>query len=118
MQCSNTLLRMITTLTRLCSKNSQVDIEPLVDLQAKYEIEIQASAFLGTSPIRQYAEGWTMEKLMKTMENAVTFAVDHDIPVMFVTEDTTQSNQMISKYLSKTMELGVRRICVVTLVDM
>lgn len=32
------------------------DIEPLVEMQAKHEMEIQASAFLGTSPIRQYTE--------------------------------------------------------------
>ena len=37
------------------------DIEPLVDLQAKHEMQIQASAFLGTSPIRQFAENWTMD---------------------------------------------------------
>ena len=67
------------------------DIEPLVDLQAKHERQIQASAFLGTSPIRQFAEGWTMERILSTAEAAVSFAVDNDIPVMFVTEDTTRS---------------------------
>ena len=67
------------------------DIEPLVELQAKHEIQIQASAFLGTSPIRQYSEGWTMEKLLSTLDKAVEFAVSNDIPVMFVTEDTTRS---------------------------
>ena len=35
----------------------QVDIEPLVDLQAKYEIEIQASAFLGTEPNSSICRG-------------------------------------------------------------
>ena len=49
------------------------DIEPLVELQQKHGIQIQASAFLGTSPIRQYAEGWTMEKLLSTMEKAVWY---------------------------------------------
>ena len=68
------------------------DIEPLVEMQAKHEMEIQASAFLGTSPIRQYTEGWTMEKLISTMEKAVSYAVENDVPVMFVTEDTTRSN--------------------------
>ena len=58
------------------------DIEPMVDLIAKHEIPIQASAFLGTSPIRQFAEGWTLDKLLDTMESAVTFAVHNDIPVM------------------------------------
>ncbi|MAS22785.1 MAG: 2-isopropylmalate synthase, partial [Euryarchaeota archaeon] len=42
------------------------DIEPLVDLQAKHEMKIQASAFLGTSPIRQFAENWTMERILST----------------------------------------------------
>ena len=73
------------------------DIEPLVNLQSKHETQIQASAFLGTSPIRQYAEGWTMERIMSTAESAVTFAVSNDIPVMFVTEDTTRSNPRISR---------------------
>ncbi len=89
------------------------DIEPLVDLQAKYEMEIQASAFLGTSPIRQFAEGWTMDKLLSTMEKAVSYAVDNDVPVMFVTEDTTRSKpEDIKKIYHRAMELGVRRLCI------
>ena len=89
------------------------DIEPLVDLQAKHERQIQASAFLGTSPIRQYAEGWTMEKILSTAEKAVTFAVDNDIPVMFVTEDTTRSKpDEIKAVYTRALELGADRICV------
>ena len=89
------------------------DIEPLVDLQAKHERQIQASAFLGTSPIRQYAEGWTMEKILSTAEKAVTFAVDNDIPVMFVTEDTTRSKpDDIKAVYTRALELGADRICV------
>ena len=89
------------------------DIEPLVDLQAKHERQIQASAFLGTSPIRQYAEGWTMERIISTAEKAVSFAIDNDIPVMFVTEDTTRSkpNEIKAVY-TRAMELGADRICV------
>lgn len=89
------------------------DIEPLIELQAKHEIQIQASAFLGTSPIRQYAEGWTMERLLSTMEEAVGFAVENDIPVMFVTEDTTRSKpEEIKAIYTRAFELGVDRICV------
>ena len=89
------------------------DIEPLVDLQAKHEREIQASAFLGTSPIRQFAEGWNMEKIISTAEKAVTFAVDNNIPVMFVTEDTTRSKpEEIKEVYSRAIELGADRICV------
>ena len=89
------------------------DIEPLVDLQNKHGIPIQASAFLGTSPIRQYTEGWTMDKLISTMEKAVSYAVENEVPVMFVTEDTTRSNpDDVKKIYQRAMELGVRRLCV------
>ena len=89
------------------------DIEPLVELQAKHGIPIQASAFLGTSPIRQYTEGWTMEKLLSTMEKAVSYAVENDVPVMFVTEDTTRSKPEDVKLIyQRAMELGARRLCV------
>ena len=89
------------------------DIEPLVDLQAKHEMQIQASAFLGTSPIRQFAENWTMERILSTAEEAVTFAVDNDIPVMFVTEDTTRSKpEDIKQVYTRAIELGADRICV------
>ena len=88
------------------------DIEPLVEMQEKHGIQIQASAFLGTSPIRQYTEGWTMEKLISTMEKAVSYAVENDVPVMFVTEDTTRSNpDDVRAIYQRAMELGVRRLC-------
>jgi len=89
------------------------DIEPMVDLQAKHEMQIQASAFLGTSPIRQYTENWTMEKIVSTAEKAISFAVDNDIPVMFVTEDTTRSKpEDIKEVYTRALELGADRLCV------
>ena len=89
------------------------DIEPLVDLQAKHSRQIQASAFLGTSPIRQFAENWTMDKILATAESAVTFAVDNDVPVMFVTEDTTRSKpEEIKEVYTRAIELGADRICI------
>lgn len=89
------------------------DIEPIAELQSKHGIDIQASAFLGTSPIRQYTENWTREKLIATMEDAVTFAVDEGIPVMFVTEDTTRSNpEDVKAIYSRALDLGADRICV------
>ena len=89
------------------------DIEPLVELQVKHGTPIQASAFLGTSPIRQYTEGWTIEKLLTTMEKPVSFAIENDVQVMFVTEDTTRSKPEDVKIIyQRAMELGVRRLCI------
>ena len=89
------------------------DIEPLVELQAKHGTPIQASAFLGTSPIRQYTEGWTVEKLLTTMEKPVSFAIENDVQVMFVTEDTTRSKpEDVRIIYQRAMEMGVRRLCI------
>jgi isopropylmalate/homocitrate/citramalate synthase len=89
------------------------DIEPIADLQQRYGLPIQASAFLGTSPIRQYVEDWSLPRLMETMEGAVRFAVSHQIPVMFVTEDTTRSHpDVLEPLYLRAIELGTRAICV------
>ena len=97
----------------LAARTVQTDIEPIVDLQARHELPIQASAFLGTSPIRQYAENWDVPGLLATMESAVTFAVDNDIPVMFVTEDTTRSKpEDVKAIYTRAMELGADRLCI------
>ena len=89
------------------------DIEPLDALQQKFGIAIQASAFLFCSPIRQYTEGWTLAKLLETMETAVKWARDHKIPVMFVTEDTTRSKpEDIKAMYQRAIELGAYSICI------
>ena len=54
-----------------------------------------------------------MERILSTAEKAVTFAVDNDIPVMFVTEDTTRSKpEEIKAVYTRAIELGADRICV------
>ena len=47
------------------------------------------------------------------MEKAVSYAVENDIPVMFVTEDTTRSKPEDVKLIyQRAMELGADRLCV------
>lgn len=54
-----------------------------------------------------------MERILSTAEKAVSFAVDNDIPVMFVTEDTTRSKpEEIKEVYTRAIELGADRICV------
>ena len=44
---------------------------------------------------------------------SVSYAVENDVPVMFVTEDTTRSNpEDVKMIYQRAMELGVRRLCV------
>src|SRR5262249_34548505 len=68
------------------------DIQPIVEITQKTGVPIECCAFIGSSPIRQYAEGWTLEFLQKTSEEAIAFAVREGLQVMYVTEDTTRAD--------------------------
>jgi len=89
------------------------DIKPILDISEKIGIPIEACTFIGSSPIRQYAEGWSLEMMLTATEEAVGFAVSHGLPVMYVTEDTTRAHPATVRALYRTaIEAGARRICV------
>lgn len=88
------------------------DIAPIVDASLEAGIPIEACIFLGTSPIRQYAEGWDLDFLLRQTEEAVTFAVKNELPVMFVTEDTIRAHpETLRQVYSVAIRCGAQRIC-------
>lgn len=88
------------------------DVQPIVDISQQVGMAIEAATFIGSSPIRQYAEDWTLDHMLKVSEEAVTFAVAHGLPVMFVTEDTTRARPETLKALyAHAIGWGARRIC-------
>lgn len=89
------------------------DIAPIVDVSEEAGIPVEALIFLGTSPIRQYAEGWDINFLLRQTEEAVTFAVKHNLPVMFVTEDTVRADpETLRQVYATAIRSGAKRICV------
>ncbi len=96
-----------------CAARTMVrDVEPIARISQETGIPIEASTFIGSSPIRQYAEDWTLERMLRTSEEAVTFAVREGLPVMFVTEDTTRARPDTLKALyGNAIRWGARRIC-------
>jgi len=44
---------------------------PIVEISQRTGITIEACTFIGSSPIRFYAEEWTLEKLLRMTEEAV-----------------------------------------------
>jgi 2-isopropylmalate synthase len=89
------------------------DIEPIVDISQRAGIAIEVACFLGSSPIRQYAEGWTLERMLKLTRESVEFAVRNDLPVMYVTEDTTRAApDDLRQLYTAAVESGARRVCV------
>lgn len=89
------------------------DVRPIADISQKVGIAIEVCTFIGSSPIRQYAEDWTLAKMLRVTEESVTFAVKEGLPVMMVTEDTTRAHPDVLKQLySKAIECGARRLCI------
>ena len=89
------------------------DIEPLLKCNKTTVYQYKPQHFSEQVQSANIQEGWTMEKLISTMEKAVSYAVENEVPVMFVTEDTTRSNpDDVKAIYQRAMELGVRRLCV------
>lgn len=88
------------------------DIEPIARISQEVGIAIEAATFIGSSPIRQYAEDWTVDRILKSTEEAVTFAVRQGLPVMYVTEDTTRAQpDTLQRLYGAAIACGATRIC-------
>ncbi len=89
------------------------DIVPIAEISQRTGIAIEACTFIGSSSVRFFAEDWTLDKLLKLTEDAVTFAVGEGLPVMYVTEDTTRANPDVIRALYTTaIRCGARAVCV------
>jgi 2-isopropylmalate synthase len=87
------------------------DIEPIVRIRDEVGIPIAAYCFLGTSPVRQLAEDWDLDRMLRTTDEAISYAVKNDLEVSFVTEDTIRSRpDLLDKLFRHVIELGVRRL--------
>jgi len=88
------------------------DIQPMADVVQKTGVPIEACIFIGSSPIRQYAEEWGIEHIRRHTEEAVRFAVKQDLEVMYVTEDTIRSNpDDLRVLLTTAVHAGATRVC-------
>jgi 2-isopropylmalate synthase len=89
------------------------DIQPIVDIVQRTGVPIECCCFIGSSPIRRYAEDWTVDHLQRCTEEAVRFAVKHGLEVMYVTEDTTRSDpETLSRLFTAAIHAGAARICI------
>lgn len=89
------------------------DIEPIARISQKVGLAIECCAFIGSSPIRVYAEDWTLDRLVALTEEAITFAVREGLPVMYVTEDTTRADpDSLRRLYSAAIRAGASRVCI------
>jgi len=89
------------------------DVQPIVDVSQRVGLPIECCCFIGSSPIRRYAEDWTVDYLQRCTDEAVSFGVNHGLEVMYVTEDTTRSDpETLRRLFTTAIRSGASRICI------
>jgi 2-isopropylmalate synthase len=89
------------------------DIQPIADIVQRTGLPIECGCFIGSSPIRQYAEDWTVDYLLRCTEEAISFGVRQGLKMMYVTEDTTRSDPDTLRRLFETaINAGAHRLCI------
>lgn len=95
------------------ARTVRADLTAVVEVSQRSGVPVGVSTFLGASPIRQAAEAWTLDGMLRRTEDAVTFGVSHGLPVTFVTEDTSRSRPEDLRALYTTaLRAGAKRLCV------
>lgn len=94
------------------ARTVESDIRAVVDIAQAVGVPIEVATFIGSSPIRQYAEGWSLDFVREQSRKAVEMVVAEGLPSMYVTEDTTRSDPETLATLYRTaIDAGTGRIC-------
>jgi len=95
------------------ARTVEADIAPIAEIVQRTGLAIEVGTFIGSSPIRQYAEDWTLDRLQRLTDDAVRFAVRQGLDVMYVTEDTTRADPDSLRALYTTaIRAGAKRVCI------
>tara|TARA_R110002096_G_scaffold44524_5_gene119755 strand:+ start:20464 stop:21747 length:1284 start_codon:yes stop_codon:yes gene_type:complete len=96
-----------------CAARTHInDVRPIVEISQEVGIEIEVMAFIGSSPIRAYAENWDLDLMLKRSAEAIDLAVSNNLPVTYVTEDTTRSKpDVLATLFRNAIEHGAHRLC-------
>ncbi|HEV8670782.1 MAG TPA: LeuA family protein [Candidatus Limnocylindria bacterium] len=88
------------------------DVQGAVEAAVASGVKIESCTFIGSSPIRRFAEDWSLDTMLHSVEDSVTTLVKNGLPVMFVTEDTTRADpETLAKLYEVAIGCGAQRIC-------
>lgn len=88
------------------------DVTPMIEVSQRTGVPVEVYAFIGSSPIRQYAENWDVELIAKRSTEAIDVAVKAGLPVCYVTEDTTRSRpDVLTTLFRAAIDHGAKRLC-------
>ncbi len=84
----------------------------LSEISQRAGVPIEVYAFIGSSPIRQLAEQWELDTIIKRSAEAIDVAVKAGLPVCYVTEDTTRSRpEVLATLFKMAVDHGASRLC-------
>ena len=88
------------------------DVTAIVEVSQRAGLAVEASLFVGSSPIRALAEDWDLDFLLARSKSAIDAARAEGLPVTFVTEDTTRARpETLRALFSLAIERGATRLC-------
>lgn len=87
------------------------DIKAIAEASQKAGVPLVVYAFIGSSPIRLWAEQWDSDFLLRTSIEAIDFAVKEGLDVAYVTEDTIRSSPAtLDKLFRAAIDHGIKRL--------
>jgi len=88
------------------------DVEGIARAADSTGMSIEVYSFIGSSPIRQYVESWSVDFLVNAVTGAARAAAKHNLPFCLVTEDTTRSHpDMLRTLFRAAIDSGAKRLC-------
>lgn len=94
------------------ARTHSADIKAIAGIAERTGQSINVYAFLGSSPIRLYAENWDVDLLLERTIMAADLCREIGLPMTFVTEDTTRTPPgVLDKLFRAAVDHGVERLC-------
>ncbi len=104
--------KLKTLRPNMALRTHPLDVKAAIEAAHDAGVAIEACTFIGSSPIRRFAEDWSLDTMLRSVEESVAALVKADLPVMFVTEDTTRADaETLMKLYDTAIASGAKRIC-------
>lgn len=88
------------------------DVSAIVEVSQRAGLGVEASLFVGSSPIRAVAEDWDLDFLLGQSRAAIDAARHADLAVTFVAEDSTRARpETLRSLFGAAVERGASRVC-------
>lgn len=93
------------------ARTHSADIQPILDIAERTGVPVEVMAFIGSSPIRMYAESWGEDRLEELTRSAMKLSSSAGMPTSYVTEDTIRSRpDTLRRLFTAAIEEGADRL--------